>query len=55
VAEVEGDHVFEELLAETGNTYLKVVKDPSGRVTCAASTSRSPATTASCPSSAQAR
>jgi hypothetical protein len=30
VAEVEGDHVFEELIAETGNTHLKVVKDPSG-------------------------
>jgi Endonuclease/Exonuclease/phosphatase family len=30
VAEVEGDTVFEELIAETGNTHLKVVKDPSG-------------------------
>lgn len=30
VAEVEGDDVFEELLGETGNTHLKVVKDPSG-------------------------
>jgi endonuclease/exonuclease/phosphatase family metal-dependent hydrolase len=30
VAEVEGDEVFEELLAETGNTHLRVVKDPSG-------------------------
>jgi Endonuclease/Exonuclease/phosphatase family len=30
VAEVEGDQVFEELIAETGNTHLKVVKDPAG-------------------------
>jgi Endonuclease/Exonuclease/phosphatase family len=30
VAEVEGDQVFEELIAETGNTHLKVVKDPPG-------------------------
>jgi Endonuclease/Exonuclease/phosphatase family len=30
VAEVEGDDVFAELLAETGNTHLKVVEDPSG-------------------------
>jgi hypothetical protein len=30
VAEVEGDDVFEELLAETGNTHLQVVKDPAG-------------------------
>ncbi len=30
VAEVEGDHVFEELIAAMGNPHLKVVKDPSG-------------------------
>src|SRR6266508_2136954 len=30
VSEVEGDDVFQELLAESGNTHLKVVKDPSG-------------------------
>jgi Endonuclease/Exonuclease/phosphatase family len=30
VAEVEGDDVFEELLSETGNTHLQVVKDPAG-------------------------
>jgi hypothetical protein len=30
VAEVEGDHVFKELIAETGNPHLKVVEDPTG-------------------------
>jgi Endonuclease/Exonuclease/phosphatase family len=30
VAEVEGDDVFEQLLAATGNSHLKVVKDPNG-------------------------
>jgi hypothetical protein len=30
VAEVEGDDVFEELLSETGNSHLQVVKDPAG-------------------------
>jgi hypothetical protein len=30
VAEVEGDHVFAQLLADTGNTHLKVVTDPAG-------------------------
>jgi hypothetical protein len=30
VAEVEGDGVFGELLAEMGTSHLKVVKDPSG-------------------------
>src|SRR6266540_696960 len=30
VAEVEGDQVFEQLIAETGNSHLKVVEDPSG-------------------------
>lgn len=29
VAEVEGDDVFEQLLADTGNVHLKVVRDPS--------------------------
>jgi hypothetical protein len=28
VAEVEGDEVFAQLLADTGNTYLQVVSDP---------------------------
>lgn len=30
VAEIEGDDVFEELIAVMGNPHLKVVKDPSG-------------------------
>src|SRR3954468_21365396 len=30
VAEVEGDHVFQDLLDATGNTHLKLVADPTG-------------------------
>jgi Endonuclease/Exonuclease/phosphatase family len=30
VAEIEGDDVFEDLIAAMGNPHLKVVKDPSG-------------------------
>jgi hypothetical protein len=30
VAEVEGDHVFAELIAAMGNPHLKVVEDPAG-------------------------
>ncbi len=52
VAEVEGDDVFAQLLADTGNPHLKVATDPNPptpthRPTCAASTSPSPTTTAS--------